>query len=260
MTVIPAATSGDRIRLTGSLETHGKTPLTGVFFLNTTAIQKTRASGPGWNDHFVRYFVARAAARFVALVAADLDRRSIVERRKAIRQTLAARRLQIAAAHADSREFRNLVGPREKQRHDAERFASEIGIEPGAHDFVPARKKRLGHVNDAVIKELCLVEADEPRTLHRHKRKRFVRPIDHDGRVRLAVARADFDPIARIHCRLEGKDGDLGEGRAPQKARELAAFARRHATANDVKFSAFFGCGHHGSDQYTRQVAGHPSG
>jgi hypothetical protein len=76
----------------------------------------------------MRYFVVKTAARFIQFGRAYNDYRIIVTGRLSVHQSLRPRRF-IAADHANSMEFIDVLRNGHQDGHRTKRLAAKIGIE-----------------------------------------------------------------------------------------------------------------------------------
>ena len=82
---------------------------------------------------------------------------SLIMRRFAIDQALRTAG-SFTAHHADGLELVHAFGNAQKDWHTAKRLTAKIGIQPGDNHPHAAVCQRLRHFNNAVIKELGLID------------------------------------------------------------------------------------------------------
>src|SRR5206468_9134182 len=103
---------------------------------------------------------AAAAAGLIRVERADLDRGPRERSGLALDEPLCQRR-RPAAAVADGLELVDELGDAEELRHRAERQTAEVLREPGGNYARAASDERLHRLDDRLVEELHLVDADD---------------------------------------------------------------------------------------------------
>src|SRR5256885_1201149 len=178
--------------------------------------------------------MAGATARFVRLLRPDDDDRIVPVGRNAVDDPLRTRR-RLAAHDADRLQLVDALGQREQYRDGPERLATEVQVEARADHAAPARDQSAYDVDDAVVEELDLVDADDARL--RSDRARDVGGGPHrKGDELIAVVRPDeLHAKTVVDRRLEHLDAAAGDDRALHPADQLLALPAEHRSDDDLE-------------------------
>ena len=144
-----------------------------------------------------------------------------------------------AAADADGVDLLDVFRDGQKTGNRTERLAEIIGVEPGADDADAAVGQCLGYLDQALIKELGLIDAYDLDIVVNleHPGRRL------DGRAGNAVRIVGDDIEVRVtfvNGRLEGGDFLLGELGAFKPADQFLGLPREHRAADYLDTARFF--------------------
>ena len=195
------------------------------------------ARGTGGRD-----LVVAEAARLVGLdgggvEAADDDERVVDRRGPAADEALRAGR-GLAADDADRAQHRDLVRERQELGHRAERAAREVRVEAARDDVAAALAERLGDLDEAVVEELRLLDADEVDVALARERQDPDRGAARDLHRRVARLAAALGVLAGgavVDVGADEQDPPAGDLGTPQEPQQLVGLARRHAAGDHVE-------------------------
>lgn len=134
---------------------------------------------------------------------------------------------RLVALHADGRLLDDRVGESEELRHRAKGLTPEVEVEPREDDVLALLGELLHDRDDAVVKELDLVDADDIRVLRKTQnvlRARSRQAVEGD-----ATVRGEFSVGARVATRLEHDHVLTGDAGGLSVSDERRALAGEHA-------------------------------
>ena len=146
----------------------------------------------------------------------------------------------LAAGHADGGEFGDLVGERHEVRDGAERFVGKGGVEAGEDDALAEVDELKGELDDVVVEELDLVDADDVDFVNfAGGEEVFAQPIagrgDSRGVVRLRAMAGDGGAVvAEIDVGLVTGDALAGDAGSLESADEFLRFTGKHGACDDL--------------------------
>src|SRR5579884_2384207 len=135
---------------------------------------------------------------------------------------------RIAAAHADGKQFGDLLGDSEQSRHRLKRPPAVIRVQPGDNHALAQIGQLRANVNDFVAQELRFIDPDNLGSrlnlLHDFAGLRHVVGWNPESRVR-----DDFiHRVALVNGWLEDLHALAGDFRAPKPPNQLLALAGKH--------------------------------
>ena len=144
-----------------------------------------------------------------------------------------------AAADADGMDLLDVVGDGEESRHGPEGLAQVVGVQAGDDDADAAVGQFLDHADDAVVKELCLVDAYDLDV--RVDLEHPGRGLDGGAGNAVGIVGDDIQVrVALVHRGLERGDSLLGELGALEPPDEFFRLPREHRAADEFDAARFF--------------------
>src|SRR2546423_7870564 len=140
----------------------------------------------------------------------------------------------LAAADADGVRLCDVLGDGEELRHRLERFSGVVLVESGDDDAHAALRERVRHIDQFVVEELTLVNADDLRVRldlreYLGSRARDSRLVSHLGVRDDVIAR-----VAHVNFGLEDLHFEARNLRAPKASYEFFRLARKHRTGDHL--------------------------
>ncbi len=138
-----------------------------------------------------------------------------------------------AADDADGLEFVDLIGLGEEERHGAERFPTEVHIQPGDEDAHATLGELVGDLGDFLIEELGFVNTDDGGVALQVGED-VAGAINGQGFKDVTIVGGNFfDGVAVVNDGFEDLDFLASDGGAAQAADEFVGFAAEHGADDD---------------------------